>query len=335
MPPHVIDLRKTEDWRDAVHRAGQALVEGRIVAFPTETVYGLAADARNEEAVQRLIEAKGRPEGHPFALAIKGPEEALDYIPDLSPLAARLARRCWPGPVTLVLDARHPESLAGQFPETVRKWLMPSGTLGLRVPAHPMINDVLRMLHGPVVLTSANRSGGSDATTAQQVVESLDGEVHLVLDDGGSRYGQPSSVIRVNGSKLEVLREGVVSSATLTRLSSFVLLFVCTGNTCRSPMAEAIARQVIAEQKGCDPKQLEDHGVIVLSAGDGRRRALARDGRDHERVRPRRHRSSGPARKRTTNQPRGRDLHAHPIASRSAACTVPECRRESADTLCG
>ena len=116
MPPVVIDLRSAEDWRDVVHRAVQAVAEGGLVAFPTETVYGLAASALNEDAVRRLLAAKGRAAAKPLTLAIKSADEARDYVPDMTPLAQRLARRCWPGPVTLVVDDSHPESLARRLP---------------------------------------------------------------------------------------------------------------------------------------------------------------------------------------------------------------------------
>ena len=98
MPPVVVDVRAAEDLRDVVHRAVQAVAEGKLVVFPTETVYGLAAQALQPEAVRRLSEVKGREEGHPLTLAIKSAEEARDYAPDMSLLAFRLARRCWPGP---------------------------------------------------------------------------------------------------------------------------------------------------------------------------------------------------------------------------------------------
>ena len=101
MPAVVIDLRHADDLRDVVHQTVQALAEGKIVAFPTETVYGLAASALDEQAVERLAAIKGRKQGHPLTLAIKSADEARDYVPDMSPLAQRLARRCWPGPVTL------------------------------------------------------------------------------------------------------------------------------------------------------------------------------------------------------------------------------------------
>ncbi|MFV2067759.1 MAG: L-threonylcarbamoyladenylate synthase [Pirellulales bacterium] len=263
----LIDIRRAEDLRDVIHRAVQALAEGKLVAFPTETVYGLAASALHPDGVARLFEAKGRQNGHPLALGIKSADEALDYAPDMPPLAWRLARRCWPGPVTLVVDAEHPESLVRRLPESVQRHVVPSGTVGLRVPAHATIHDVMRMLTGPLALTSANRSGEGDATTAQQVVDQLGEAVSLVLDDGPSRYGQPSSVVRVDEKKFEILREGVVPRATLQRMSSFMLLLVCTGNTCRSPMAEVLAQKLIADRLGCSISELDQHGVVVMSAG--------------------------------------------------------------------
>ena len=119
MPPVVIDIRSAEDSRDVVHRAVQALAEGKLVALPTETVYGLAASALDASAVARLLETKGRSQGKALTLAIKSADDVLDYVPNLSPLGRRLARRCWPGPVTIVSDNCHPESLIRRLPESV------------------------------------------------------------------------------------------------------------------------------------------------------------------------------------------------------------------------
>jgi len=267
MPPQLIDVRSSDDLRDVVHRAVQALAEGRLVVFPTETVYGLAASALDESAVARLVEAKGRAAGHPLTLAIRGPSEARDYVPDMSPLAQRLARRCWPGPVTLVLADSHADGLVGQLPPAVRQVVAPGDTVGLRVPGHPIVLDVLRMIAGPLVLSSANRTGLPEAVTAAEAVDALGDDVDLVLDDGRCRFGQPSSVVRVTGRSYEVLRAGVVPETTLKRLSSVLILFVCTGNTCRSPMAEVLGRQMLAERRGCPVEELEDRGVVVGWAG--------------------------------------------------------------------
>ncbi len=267
MPPVLIDVRAAEDLRDVVHLAVQAVAEGRLVVFPTETVYGVAARALDADAVARLLQVKGRKSGHPLALAIKNIEEARDYVPDMSPLAQRLARRCWPGPVTLVLDNSHTESLVRRLPPLVQQAVSPENTLGLRVPGHPIILDVLRMVAGPLALTSANRSGQREAQTAQEAVESLGDNVDLVLDDGPTRFGQPSSVVRVKGNQFEILREGAVPEKTLKRLTSVMLLFVCTGNTCRSPMAEWLCRKALAERLGSDVEELEELGIVVVSAG--------------------------------------------------------------------
>jgi len=272
MPPEVIDLAHTEDSRDVVHRAVRALVEGRLVAFPTETVYGVAACALDEQAVVRLVAAKERKPGHALPLAIKSADEARDYAPDMSPLARRLARRCWPGPVTLVVDDSHPESLVRQLPPRVQQAVSPEDTVGLRVPGHRVILDVLRMLAGPLALSSANHSGRPDAVTAGEVINALGEQVGLVLDDGPCRFGQASSVVKVKDDQYEILRSGVVPEKTLRRLSTTMVLLVCTGNTCRSPMAEISLREMLSKRLGCSIDEVDDpdqgrRGVIVMSAG--------------------------------------------------------------------
>jgi protein-tyrosine phosphatase len=238
-----------------------------LVAFPTETVYGIGASACNPEAVERLRNLKDRNRDSPFSIAIKSAEEAIDFVPDMSPMARRLARRCWPGPVTLVVDSHHRDGLAAQLPKRVQEVISPNGTIGLRVPANEILLDVLRMLAGPIALTSANRHGEPEAVTAEEVKQSVGDSVALILDDGPCRYGQPSSVVRVRGNRFEILREGVVAEGTLKRLASAMVLFVCTGNTCRSPMAELLMRQQLAQIKKCRIDELEDHGFVVRSAG--------------------------------------------------------------------
>jgi protein-tyrosine phosphatase len=269
MPAYLIDLRNAEDRRDVVHRAVQALAEGHLVAFPTETVYMLAASALNDRGVARLNEvAESAPGQVPsLALAVKSADEALDYVPDLCPMGRRLGRRCWPGPMTLVVQDHHPESLLAQLSSGVRRALVPSGLVGLHVPAHPSIQDVLRLLAGPLVVRPACGAGARPAVTAQEVIEALDGRVQLVLDDGRSRYAQPPSVVRVDDNQYELVEVGVLSSQALRRLASRVVLFVCTGNTCRSPMAETLFRDAAARRIGCAVDEVEDRGLVIMSAG--------------------------------------------------------------------
>ena len=267
MPPVVLNVQNSEDSRDAIHRTVQSLAEGKLAVFPTETVYGVAASARDGAAVSRLLEAKSRSEGHPLTLAIKSAADAMDYVPSMNPISQRLARRCWPGPVTLVMDGSQPDSLLRQLPENVQTAVCPVGKVGLRVPAHPLILEVLRLMPGPLVLSSANRSGEPAPNTAEEAVSQISDHIDVVLDDGKCQFGQPSSVVEIDENRLKLIRPGVVSESNLGRLASAIVLLVCTGNTCRSPMAEALGRHLIAQKMNCSDAELEERGVMVVSAG--------------------------------------------------------------------
>ena len=267
MPSVVIDVKQTEDSRDVIHRAVAALAEGKILAIPTETVYGLAASALNADAVERLLEIKGRDSNNPMALAIKSADDALDYVPTMSKLARRLARRCWPGPVTLVLDDNDPDSVVRRLPESVQKVVVPNGTVGLRVPANEISLQILRLLAGPLVLTSANKSGDQEAVEAQDLLDALNDEVDLVIDDGRCRFGQASSVVQIKDDEVKMLREGVVQKTVIDQLTGFMALVVCTGNTCRSPMGEALLKKAIADKLSISVDDLGKNGISVASAG--------------------------------------------------------------------
>jgi tRNA threonylcarbamoyl adenosine modification protein (Sua5/YciO/YrdC/YwlC family) len=267
MRPIVVAPENAEDQRDAVHRAVQMLAEDDLVVFPTETVYGLAANALSSKAVERLLNAKQRRPGQALTLALGHADAVMDYCPNLSVPARRLSQRCWPGPLTLVLDADHHESLLHRLPERVRQAVAPQQTVGLRVPNHPFLLAALRLLPGPLVLTSANLSGQGDTVTAEEVLQALGDEVGMVLSDGRSKYGQASTVVQVADNRLEILRAGVLTDSAVLRGASLVVLLVCTGNTCRSPMAQLLLGQQIARRLGIEPADLESHGVLVLSAG--------------------------------------------------------------------
>lgn len=264
----VIDLRKADDPRDVVHRAVQMLAEGRIVAFPTETDYVIAASIRDAAAVERLVGLAPVRVGEPrLALALKSADEAIDWAPRLSPIGQRIARRCWPGPVAILVADDHPDSLVHRLPDAARLAILGTGRLRLRVPGHPMLADCMRMLAGPVALAEPTGDGGSVAVTAEEIAARGGDQVALVIDDGRSRYAQPASTIEVDEHDFRIVHPGIVSQETLRRLSSLMVLFVCTGNTCRSPMAETIFKQLAAERLGCRPDELERAGVVVASAG--------------------------------------------------------------------
>jgi len=268
MRPMVIDLRKTDDPRDVVHRAVQMLAEGRAVALPTETDYVVAASVRDAAAVARLAGLVRERPGEPrLSLALKSADEALDWAPRLSPIGRRIARRCWPGPVTMLVADDHPESLVHRLAPSAREAIVGDGRLRLRVPGHPLLADCMRMLAGPVALAEPAAAGEPAPVTAPDVIARGGEALALVVDDGRSRYAQPPSTIEVDDHGFRIVHPGIVSADTLRRLSSLMVLFVCTGNTCRSPMAEAIFKQLVAERLGCGPDEVDQHGVIVASAG--------------------------------------------------------------------
>ena len=261
-----IDLNQAEDARDVIQRAVEALSSGKIIAIPTETVYGLAASALQPAAVKRLWELKGRDSSKPFAVAVKSLEDSLDYVPEMSPLARRLARRCWPGPVTLVMDD-HPESVIHQLDQSVIDATVPTGSVGLRVPDHDVTLQILRLCAGPIVLTSANLAADPAANDGQTVLNDLGDHVDMIIDAGPTRFQNASTVVKVDGDRLTVLREGAVKESVLRGLTDFIAVVVCTGNTCRSPMAEAMLKKQFSAKFGCGIDQLTDFGVNVMSAG--------------------------------------------------------------------
>lgn len=259
--PKILDLQATDDPRDMIHRTVQALVEGEVVGLPTETVYGLAAHALSASAVERLCAIKGRQDA-PLAISVGSREAAGDFISELSPLARRLSYRCWPGPLTLVVPCDKPNSAASQLPESVQKRIMgDGGCIGVRVVDHRVLSNIHRYLAAPLVLTSANLTGEPAPTSAPPVATQLGDSLPLLLDDGPTRYGGASSVVRVTGNRLEVLREGVIEKAAMNQFIKPVIALVCTGNTCRSPMAETLLREQLRRKMG------SEDAVRVLSAG--------------------------------------------------------------------
>jgi protein-tyrosine-phosphatase len=168
--------------------------------------------------------------------------------------------------VAMIVSDDHPESLVRQLPAATRGTLVAAGRLRLRVPGHPLLCDCMRLLAGPVVLAEPTTPAGP-LVTAEEASAVAGRALALVLDDGRARYAQPATTIELVGEGFQIVRPGIVTEDTLRRLASLMVLFVCTGNTCRSPMAEAIFRRLVAERLGCEPEAIEQHGVVVTSAG--------------------------------------------------------------------
>ena len=267
MPAFVVDLGTSEDLRDVVHRGVESLGRGKVIALPTETVYGLAVSALDPNAVERLLEIYAELVPDSFALAIKGVDDAYDYVPDLPGLAVRVGRKYWPGPVTLVVGANHPDSVLTRLPKSVRKFAVRDGMVRLRVPDHPVTLQIMRLLAGPLVLISAKSKNGAEITRGEELLPALGDQVDLILNDGPSRFGTLSSVVMIQGNKYKFLRDGVLTEDQMGKISSFSALVVCTGNTCRSPMGEALLKEILAGKSGCALEELEERGINVGSAG--------------------------------------------------------------------
>ena len=200
MPTLRVDPRTPDP--EAVRRAAGTLRRGGLVAFPTETVYGLGASALDPAAVARIFAAKGRPSYNPLIVHLADADAARALAAEWSAAAERLAERFWPGPLTLVVPRR------AEIPDAVTAGL-PS--VALRVPAHPVAHALLREAGIPVAAPSANRSTGVSPTTAAHVERSLGERVDLVLDGGPTPVGIESTVVSLVGGVPTLLRPGTVS----------------------------------------------------------------------------------------------------------------------------
>lgn len=189
-----------------VRRAAEILKRGGLVAFPTETVYGLGADASSEEAVARLYATKRRPADHPVIVHFADADSAFTWAREVPEGARKLAARFWPGPLTLILKK---SAKAGEFVTGGQD------TVGLRVPSHPVAQKLLRAFGGGIAAPSANRFGQVSPTTAAHVRDDLGGDAELVLDGGPSEVGIESTIVDLSGAQAVLLRPGRISAAEL------------------------------------------------------------------------------------------------------------------------
>jgi len=193
-----------------IAQAVEILRAGRLVAFPTETVYGLGADASNPAALRRLYEAKGRPTSHPVIVHISDATDLPRWAREVPSLAMRLTERFWPGPLTLVL-----KRAAGVLDQVTGG----EDTVGLRAPAHPVAQKLLRAFGGGIAAPSANRFGRLSPTTAQHVRDELGDAVDLILDGGACEVGIESTIIDLSSGSPMLLRPGRIGTAEVEAVS--------------------------------------------------------------------------------------------------------------------
>lgn len=203
MKTKIISVDKNVDEENNYTQAVEILRTGGIVAFPTETVYGLAADATNLEAVGKIFEAKGRPSDNPLIVHVDSKETALGYVQEVSPKALQCMDAFWPGALTLIMQAK-----SGTFASNVTANL---DTVGIRVPDHPVALNLLRKLQLPLAAPSANTSGKPSPTLAEHVYHDMDGRIPLILDGGATEIGIESTVLDMTSEPPVILRPGKVS----------------------------------------------------------------------------------------------------------------------------
>ncbi len=243
-----------------IRAAAEALRAAQLVGFPTETVYGLGADATNPEALHRLYAAKGRPADHPVIVHLGeraglDPGALEDWAADVSPAARRLAEHWWPGPLTLVVRA------ADRVSRVATGGL---DTVGLRVPAHPIALELLAEFDGGIAAPSANRFGRVSPTTASAVSAEFGDELAIVLDGGPCAVGVESTIVDCTGSHPAVLRPGAVTAEMIGELLGVPPRI---GGSTRAPGTLASHYAPLARVELVDPSELEPRLAALRGGG--------------------------------------------------------------------
>ncbi|HVK64943.1 MAG TPA: L-threonylcarbamoyladenylate synthase [Polyangium sp.] len=241
----------------AVARAAALLRGKRLVAFPTETVYGLGARADEPTAVRRIFEAKGRPATNPLIVHVANVAEARALALDFPPAAERLAELFWPGPLTLVVT-RRPGAVADEVAAG-------GSTVAIRVPAAPVARALLEACRLPIAAPSANRTTSLSPTTAEHVLKSLGGRIPLVLDGGPCRHGIESTIVDVSRSPAVLLRPGAVSLDELRRHIDVV-----------DPGVITVSLDERAPSPGTSARHYAPRATLVVVPADAARAELVR-----------------------------------------------------------
>jgi L-threonylcarbamoyladenylate synthase len=244
------------DWQecspaDVTALAARTLTQGGLVMLPTESGPEIAASALHAGAVAAL--QKIAEPAEPVAVVITATAEAADWLPFLGEPGQRLVRKLGQGPWKLIADGGADVGLLQRLSEPVRKLLCPERHLALRWPDHPVWNMTARLVKQPML--------------SAPCIELDDDRAVSVIDSALQPSGVPTTLIRVTGKQWQVARAGGLSDESLDEVLPCRVLFVCTGNTCRSPMAEALMKRLLADRLGCRPEELRPRGFLVQSAG--------------------------------------------------------------------
>lgn len=236
---------------DALEEAGQIIRDGGLVAFPTETVYGLGADALNSEAAARIYHAKGRPSDNPLIVHIAEIEQTERIARNITKKARDIMEAFWPGPLTVILHKKEivPDGTTGGLP-----------TVAVRMPSHPVARELIRRSGRLIAAPSANLSGRPSPTTAAHVLEDMDGRIPMILDGGSVGIGIESTIVDMTGEIPVILRPGYITREMLEEVAGEVEIDPAVAG-------RTMQKDVVAKAPGMKYKHYAPKGQLVLVEG--------------------------------------------------------------------
>lgn len=261
------DWASAEDTRDIVHILVQALVEDHLVVMPVETAYHVFASGLSSKAVSKLSALGEQRTVDTPSVFLRSPQESLDYSPRMSRVAARAVTRGWPGPLVLELPVDDPASLAKKLPESVQSRLVRDGKfLPQRVAAQDTITQAMRLMPGPLIGAPLVDDSGQPIFDAKIARQRAAEAVSLIVTNGLTEHQGFATSLRIDDERCTLIRQGIVEASMLDSFVQLMVLLVCTGNTCRSPMAECLLRNLLAQKF---PERLDAQRPVVQIASAG------------------------------------------------------------------
>jgi len=250
---------------DKISEAAKVIASGGLVIIPTDTVYGIAVNALNKTAQNKLYEIKKRPKDKPLALLIADKEKVQELAIEIAPAVYKLINKFWPGPLTILLKDKNGQKI------------------GLRMPDNEIALKIISLSNLPLACPSANISDSPAPVTFEEAIKDLGGLVDLAVDAGPAKLGIESSIVDLSAGDLQIVRSGAIKDQDIIdTVKTKKVLFVCTGNSCRSVMAQEYLKKLLRDQGRIDV-EVDSAGMMALEGGgvsEETRQVLAAEGID-------------------------------------------------------